>query len=210
MNKIIPKLSFHNIKDTELDDYAKDKVNRINTVPAFAAVNPSAAQVENKTIEYVKAVVKSDDGTKADTANKNKVRNELENMLTQQAYHCALIANGDLVIYLTSGYEAKDLQGKTTGELFPPQNILFRDYGKNSGELVPDWNKVKDARNYTTQVYADVNNPSGSILKEVTDNPSKVTIGGLTSGQKVWVRVRANGGSTGHSDWSDPATKFVP
>jgi len=138
------------------------------------------------------------------------VRNELENMLTQQAYHCALIANGDLVIYLTSGYEAKDLQGKTTGELFPPQNILFRDYGKNSGELVPDWNKVKDARNYTTQVYADVNNPSGSILKEVTDNPSKVTIGGLTSGQKVWVRVRANGGSTGHSDWSDPATKFVP
>ena len=36
-----------------------------------------------------------------------------------------------------------------------------------------------------------------------------VTITGLTSGSRVWVRVRAIG-TKGEGPWSDPATKIVP
>ena len=38
---------------------------------------------------------------------------------------------------------------------------------------------------------------------------STETITGLTSGQRVWVRVRGIG-TKGEGPWSDPATKIVP
>ncbi|MBI4946791.1 MAG: hypothetical protein HY840_10380, partial [Bacteroidetes bacterium] len=38
----------------------------------------------------------------------------------------------------------------------------------------------------------------------------KAILTGLPSGQKIFVRVRANGGSTGHGPWSDVAEKRVP
>ena len=115
-----------------------------------------------------------------------------------------------MVLYLKSGYEAKDVQGSPVGELSAPGEIVFRNYGKNQGELVPDWEPVDKARNYTVQVFTDVNNPATTVVKEVTVNPSKATLTGLTRGTNVWVRIRANGGSTGNGPWSDPANKIVP
>ena len=212
MNKIIPKLSFHYIKDTELDDYAKDKVTRINTVPAFAAVNPSAAQVENKTIDYVKAVVKSDDGNKADTALKKQRRMELETLLALQAQDCARIASGDLALYLKSGYDAKNTKGSPTGEL-PQVTQVALAFGNNIGELKISWDAMADARNFTVQVFTNINNPDGSVIKECIKpkiGRSKTILSDLPSGKDVFVRVRANGGSRDFGPWSDVTEKRVP
>jgi len=75
---------------------------------------------------------------------------------------------------------------------------------------VPDWAPVGNARGYTAQVYTDVSNPDGTMVKEATVTASKAEIDGLPRGTSVWVRVRANGGNKGTGPWSDPASKIVP
>lgn len=212
MNKIIPKLGLHNINDDGLGEYAQDKIDKINASPAFAAVVPTTAALQTKKNNYEIALVASDNGTTADTALKDQRREELEEMLTAQAIDCAKIASGDLALYLTTGYEAKDTQGSPTGPL-PQVTGVELDYGDNTGELKAGWDAMKDALNFTAWVYSDINNPEGSLVKEYIIGKlgkKKTTLTGLPSAQKVFLRVRANGGSTGFGPWSDPAEKRVP
>jgi hypothetical protein len=44
----------------------------------------------------------------------------------------------------------------------------------------------------------------------MTASKSSATIPGLTSGAKLWARVRAVGADNQPGPWSDPATKVVP
>jgi len=212
MNKIIPKLGLKFLQDSKLGEYTQDKIEKINLASAFAAVNPSTATVQTKKNDYEIALVAADDGTKGATALKDQRRTELEELLTLQAFDCAKIASGDLALYLTTGYEAKDTKGKPVGELEAVTGVEL-SYGNSSGELKLKFNPVKNALNYTVQVYTDISNPSGSLVKELIIKKigrRKITITGLPSGLVVFVRVRANGGSTGHGAWSDIAEKRVP
>ncbi|MBI4947437.1 MAG: hypothetical protein HY840_13675 [Bacteroidetes bacterium] len=212
MLHIIAKLGLRSISDAGLGDYAQDKIDKINAAPAFAAVDPSTATLQTKTDEYESALVKSDNGTVADTALKDQRRAELENLLTIQAQNCAVIANGDLPLYLTTGYGARDTKGSPTGHL-PAVTGLNLFYGNSPAELEASWDVMEDAQNFTVQVYTDIANPDGSKIKEYMKpkiGKKKTTLDGLPSGQMVFVRVRANGGSTGFGPWSDVAEKRVP
>jgi len=168
--------------------------------------------VQTKKNDYETALVKAINGTTADTALKDQRRAELEVMLTQQAQNCAVIANGDLALYLTTGYAAKDTKGTPTGPL-PQVSGVELDYGDSTGELKAGWDRMIDALNFTVRAYSDIANPDGSVVKEyITGKIGKkqTTLSGLPSGQIIFVRVRANGGSTGQGPWSDPAEKRVP
>ena len=211
-NPIIPKLELHLLRDDQLDEFAQEKIDKIKLAPAFDTVVPKPSEVDDKNKEWRNALVKADDGSKADTALKDRVRKELEALLTLQAQNCAEIANGDLPLYLTTGYEAKDTQGAPTGEL-PAVIGLELFYGDSDGDLKASWNPLEDAENFSVQAFADVANPDTSLLKEYIIGKigkQKATLTGLPSGQKIFVRVRANGGSTGHGAWSDIAEKRVP
>ena len=212
MLRIIPKLKLISITDQGLAEYTQDKIDKINAAPAFAAVLPSTATVDAKKIQYQAALVKADDGNKADTALKVQRREELEDLLNLQALDCARIASGDLALYLTTGYEAKNTKGSPVGEL-PLVGGVELIYGTGAGELKLKFNPVKNALNYTAWVYSDISNPDGSLVKEFIVKKigkQKTTLSALPSGQIVFVRVRANGGSTGQGPWSDPAEKRVP
>lgn len=212
MTQLIPKLKLHDINDSALSEYATDKVTKVSTNVVFVAVNPSTAAMAAKEQEYSAALVKTDNGTKADTAYKKQKRKELEALLTAQAQDCARIANGDLAVYLSSGYEAKDIKGSPKGTLRQVTGVsLF--FGNNDGELKIGWDTMREALNFTVQVFSDISNPDGSILKEYIIGKigrSKAILSELPSGSKVFARVRANGGSTGHGAWSDPTEKRVP
>jgi len=209
MSVIIPKLGLHDITDAKLPEYAQDKVDKITASGVFAALVPSPAQVQAKKNQYEAALVKSDDGSKADTVAKDERRKELEAMLTLQAENCAEIANGDLEIYVKSGYEAKDVKGTPVGILGAVTGFLLA-YGDNAGELKANWKALEHADNYTLQFYSDPANPDGSVIKQEIVKKSKAITNGLPGGEIVWARVRGNGGSAGHGPWSDPAEKRVP
>ncbi len=209
MSTIIPKLGLHDIIDAKLPEYAKDKVVKVLANSAFASVAPSPAELAGKITEYEEALVKSDDGTKAETSAKNDARRALEEMLTLQAQNCAEIAAGNLTLYLRTGYEAKDVEGTPVGILEAVTGFLLA-YGDNAGELKANWKVLEHADNYTLQFYRDPANPDGSVIKQEVVKKSKAITSGLPGGEIVWARVRGNGGSTGHGPWSDPAEKRVP
>jgi hypothetical protein len=209
MSVIIPKLGLKEIEDAKLPEYARDKVTKVGGSSSFAAVVPTTAQLAAKTTQYETALVKADDGTKADTEAKDDRRRELEEMLTLQAQNCAEIAAGDKTLFLTTGYEAKDTEGSPVGQLAAVTGLLL-DYGDNAGELKANWNVLEHADNYTLQFYSDPVDPDGSVLKQEVVKKSKAVTGGLPGGEIAWARVRGNGGSTGHGPWSDPAEKRVP
>jgi len=212
MTPIISKLGLSHISDSALGEYAQDKIEKINAASAFAAVNPSTATVGAKKTQYENALVAADNGTKGATALKDQRRTELEELLTAQAIDCARIASGNLALYLTTGYEAKDTKGNPVGEL-PEVTGVELGYGANSGELKLKFKPVKKALNYTVWVYSDISNPDGSLVKEYIKGKigrKQTTLNGLPSGQIVFVRVRANGGSTDFGAWSNSAEKRVP
>jgi hypothetical protein len=80
--------------------------------------------------------------------------------------------------------------------------------GDSNGELDLQWDRVAAAKSYEVQLSPDPMT-SNSFVAEPSVTKSKTAIMGLTSGQKMWARVRAIG-SAGSGAWSDPATKTVP
>ena len=203
MTTIIPVLGLRNIIDGKLEEYALDKVAKINAAGAvYSSLNPSTAEVEGAAEDFKDALVAADEGTKADTEEKDDLRKTLEEKLTLQAQNCAEIANGNLTTDLKSGYEAKDVKPGPVGELEAP-DMHKLEPTQNEGELKINWGPVEHKQNYTIRAYTDPADPAGSLIKEEIVSPSNANLQGLTSGAQVYVDVRANGGSTGHGPWSE-------
>ena len=125
-------------------------------------------------------------------ANLGAFRACLEHARDQGAQQFALL--GDLV-----GYGAE-----------PAQVLdLVLSQGDFDGTLDVFWKPVRGSNGYEIQISADP--PTGtSWTPKMTASKSSATIEGLTSGAKLWARVRAVGADNKPGPWSDPAVKVVP
>ncbi len=85
---------------------------------------------------------------------------------------------------------------------------LVATYGDKAGEIDLAWEPVEKTRNY--QVEWRVAGTPGAWTPGKLPSASSVTLKGLTSGQRVEIRVRALGPKELEGDWSDPAEHFVP
>jgi len=106
----------------------------------------------------------------------------------------------------SAGFGVKS--GKTPPGVPDTVSNLSTTAGDNAGELDLQWDPASGAVSYDVQTSPDpVTATSWIPQKSVTK--SKAVVLGLTSGAKVWARVRGVGpGGTGA--WSDTATKIVP
>lgn len=68
-----PKLELSKKTDVELDNYTQDKVTRITGKAAFASAQTTIALVATALVMYA-AALGIQNGTKADTATKNNLR----------------------------------------------------------------------------------------------------------------------------------------
>ncbi len=80
--------------------------------------------------------------------------------------------------------------------------------GDAEGELDAQWDPIRGARSYELQLSPDPVT-SNSWVNKPSVTKSKAVFTGLTSGAKMWVRVRAVG-AAGQGAYSDVATKIVP
>jgi hypothetical protein len=81
--------------------------------------------------------------------------------------------------------------------------------GDNEGTLDAAWDPLKGANSYEVQISVDPVSPT-SWQPKLTAGKSTVTITGLTSGARMWVKVRGVGANNSLGVWSDPAVKTVP
>ena len=116
-------------------------------------------------------------------------------------------ARGDAAMLTASGY---DLAAEATSSTAPPDKVLNLNVtaSENDGQLDVQHDPVSGGRTYELQL-TSVDPVTGPWVAQGANTSSRCTLTGLTSGQRVWLRVRAVG-VNGPGAWSDPYTKIVP
>lgn len=143
---------------------------------------------------------------KALTATKDTAIAALKTGMTQLATYVELTAAGNEATVLSSGM---NVQAAKSPAGVPAQVVdLSITSGDNNGELDLQWDPVSGAKSYEVQLSPDPMT-STSFVSQPSVTKSKSVITGLTSGSKMWARVRAVA-SAGQGAWSDPAVKIVP
>jgi hypothetical protein len=101
------------------------------------------------------------------------------------------------------------LAGEPVPSTVPAQiSNLSVTAGDMAGTLDVQHDPEGNSTIYETEV-TTVDPVNGPWVRQPSSNSSSRSVGGLTSGQRAWVRVRGHG-SKGDGPWSDPATKIVP
>ena len=153
--------------------------------------------------EFMNAMADMAQGGTAATAEKNNKREALLVVLRQLASYVQDNCANDLAKLLSSGFKSVN----TNHARSPLEKPLIKKIQNgNSGQLVVKMKPVKNAKSYEVRMAAV---PTGAApgpwqAAGIFTDSRQLTLGSLTPGTTYMVQVRAIGGSTGHSDWSDP------
>src|SRR5882672_4082166 len=126
---------------------------------------------------------------------------------TTEAATVQSASGGDAAKILSSGMGVAD----APGPVVPPGQVLnlVLTAGDNDGSLDFAFDPTFGAHSFELEVSVDPVSPT-SWQKKLTVTKSSGTLTGLTSGARMWVRVRAIGADPQPGPWSDPAAKPVP
>ena len=155
---------------------------------AFSAAIPIAAQ-----------------GGPADTADKNNKRNALIFLMRLLAGYVQEKCNNDLATLLSSGFDAVSTNHASSPLVAPTIKDLINGM---SGQIKVRVTPVANAKCYEVR-YALIGAdgaPGPFQNGGLFTNSRAMAINGLTPGENYQFQVRAIGGSTGYSDWSDPVS----
>ncbi|HMJ90382.1 MAG TPA: hypothetical protein VK530_11225 [Candidatus Acidoferrum sp.] len=152
-----------------------------------------------KRVAYQAAIAAALGGGTEATALKNALRREYINMLRQQALYVQSIANEDLPMLLSSGFEAVSTN-RTRTQL--PQPLIERIYSPVSTVLAVQVQSLVNGRAYDVRAK---NATTDYVLIGTFTYSRPIFIYDRVPGQIYTVQARAVGGSSGYSDWSNPA-----
>ncbi len=131
----------------------------------------------------------------------------LDNGTTQLGDYVQNVSGGDQTKIESAGMSVRD-DGSPVGTPAQVMNLVLTE-GDFEGTLDAAWDKVRGASSYEIQTSPDPITSTSWAFKQ-SASKSSATVAGLTSGAKLWVRVRAIGAGNTPGPWSDPATKVVP
>jgi len=193
-------LGFARIPDGDLDNFAMGVIKGIEGNAAYPAPPVPLTDVQAAIGDFVTKVARSKTGGMMDTAAKNNSRETLVGMLRQLAHYVQLNCNNDLTTLLSSGFQAMSTN-RSASPLEQPQGLVLRN--GMSGQLIAKISPVKNTRMYEGRIKVS----DGDWLPSVyTGDSQRITFEGLDPGTLYICQVRALGGSTGQSDWSDPSS----
>lgn len=203
MSIVHVSLSFAQLPDAALDDFTGQVVagltgNAAYPTPAVALPALTAAKTAFET-----AMAGLPNGGKEATAIKDAAREALVNLLRQEAIYVQVTASNDLAVLLSSGFQAAS-SNRTRSPLVKPniQEIL----NEVSTQLVVRGKPVDNAHAYEAQIK---NGTGGFGPAGMFTQARRMILTGLVPGQTYTVQIRAVGGSTGYSDWSDPVSHMA-
>ncbi len=120
------------ILDNELANYAFNIVTKMTTNPFYTDPKPNLTVFQGLITLYSAALLKSIDGSKADTANKNAARVNLQESISLLANYVNLTAENDLVKLESSGFNVSAIP--TPVGILPAPNLKI-SFGNNPGEV---------------------------------------------------------------------------
>jgi hypothetical protein len=124
-------------------------------------------------------------------------------MLRRVATYVQMNCNDDLALLPSSGFEAQSTN-RAQAPLDRPLELMIKN--GMSGHLVASVKPVKNTSMYEGRIKLE----GADWMPSIFDGDSQhITFEGLTPGKMYTVQVRALGGSTGQSDWSDPSSHMA-
>jgi hypothetical protein len=146
-------------------------------------------------------------GGKAATAEKNNKREVLMNLLRTMKHYVEDNCGKDPAVLLSSGFQVASTN-RASSPLANP-SILNIDVARST-ELVLKVTPIPRAKLYEVRM-APVNSSSGAGPWQnlgLFSSSKGITIGELTPGSTYAFQVRAVGGSTGYSEWSNSVSRM--
>jgi hypothetical protein len=177
--------------------------------PAFPSPTVDLQTLQKAIDELNAAITAQAQGGRAATAEKNNKQAALLRLVRKLKHYVEDNCNDDLAVLLSSGFQAAE----TTRTRTPLANtaIVGLDFGTNRGEIVLKVKPVRRARVYEVRAAAlgADNVPGPWQAAGLFMDSRSITIAGLTPGTTYAFQVRAVGGSTGYSDWSNPVSRMA-
>lgn len=171
----------------------------------YPTPSPALNDLQSAISDFLSAIVKSRDGSKEETADKNAKRQILANLLQRLSYYVQLTSMGDETIILSSGFDLNKQAG-TVGALPKPENFKVM-VGDNKGTVELSCDAVANASFYEYQ-YTKLPLSATSIWTMRTATKRKLLVEGLISGQQYVFKMAA-GGSDPNRTWSDEISSYI-
>jgi hypothetical protein len=195
-------LSFAQLPDSELDEFTGAVVAGLTGNAAFPTPAVSIADLTAAQTAFENAMTAMSQGGTQATATKNAAREALVALLRTEANYVQLAGKNDLPTLLSSGFLVNSTS-KTQSPLSTPTIVGIDN--EMSTQLVARVEGVDNARAYEAQV----KNGGGWLPAGIFTQSRRMILTNLTPGTTYSVQVRAVGGSTGYSDWSDPVSHMA-
>lgn len=195
-------LSFAFGTDHLLEETAQAVHSKIYTNTAYPTPPVTAAALQAALDAFTAAIAAATLGGPEQTADRNNKREALIELLRMLAEYVQLNHGNDLAVLLSSGFSAASTNRASVPLERPSIKAILNDM---SCQLVLRATTVKNARAYEVR-YAliDASGTPGPWLDGgLFSKARSICIANLTAGALYQFQVRAIGGSTGHSDWSD-------
>ncbi len=200
MAQLRVSLGFAKLPDKELDNFTLGVKDAMTGNAAYPTPPVTLANLETARADFEQKIADAAAGGPADTAAKNNSRQVLLGMLRQLAGYVQINNNNDMATLLSSSFQAASTN-RTQSPLEQPSGLVI-DNGA-TGQLVASVKPVKNTSLYEGRVKGTTGDWLPSVF---TGDSQHIEFNGLTAGQNYTIQVRALGGSTGQSDWSDPST----
>jgi hypothetical protein len=196
-------LAFASLPDKELDNFAIGVHNGLDGNADYPAPSVTPADLDTARKDFSQKLSAAAAGGEADTAAKNVSRQALIGLLRDLANYVEGVAKGDLPKLLGSGFQAANTERRSL-PLEQPTGLVLSN--GPSGQLIARVSPIKNTRLYEGRIKG----PTGDWTPSVFTGDSRhIIFDGLTPGTNYTVQVRALGGSTGQSDWSDPSSHMA-
>ena len=196
-------LGFARLSDDELNGFAQSVIDSMDGNAAFPTPPVTVAVVRAQQEDFSDKLSAARVGGPAATADKNRSRQVLEGSLRQWAGYVQIVCANDNSMLLSSGFQAQGFSN-TPSPLSQPQGLRLKN--GNAGQLIARIDPIDNANTYEGRARLS----DGDWLPSVfTGDSQHIRFEGLAHGKDYTVQVRALGGSTGQSDWSDPSTHMA-
>ena len=196
-------LAFATLSDAEIGDFTHGVIEGMTNNTAYPEPPVTLANLQTARTDFEVKLAAAKLGGPPDTAAKNSARQELLGMLRQLAGYVQLNCKNDLATLLSSGFQAMSTNRAQT-PLEPPQALVIKN--DTNRRLMASVKPVKNTSLYEGRIKG----ANGDWLPSVfTGDSQHITFGGLVPGTVYTIQVRALGGLTGQSDWSDPSSHMA-
>ena len=196
-------LSFAQLPDAALDEFTDQVIAGLTGNTAFPTPTVPLAALTSVQTTFQNALTAMANGGKQATATKDAARAALVSILRREANYVQGAANNDLATLLSSGFQAASNNNAQSPLAKPNIESILNEM---STQLVVRGKPVPNAHAYEAQVK---NGTGGFVPAGTFTKIRHMVLTGLTPGQNYTVQIRAVGGSTGYSDWSDPVSHMA-